>query len=273
MATLSDLVKTLSWTTSIPEATVFAYGRFAREAGLISQTGRGKGAAKMTHRDAANLLVAVGGTAVTREAGDAITRYRKMRGSIYAFRIEAKILHWLAPLGVKRSQPDETLRAGFGETLEFLIEQAQSGSLHRFLLSIPSVTLVDEFAPSAPEILLGAKVEKILKKAEDGTVQRRPAEMHIEFDRSTPMARIRIQRRWGVPEIVAELDFHPSNRERARWSRPLDMSIVARVSAATLAALGLTVRDSELPTDLTFPIDLGSLTPDIDNERQQRGRS
>jgi hypothetical protein len=65
MATLSDLVTTLSWATSIPEATVFAYGRFAREAGFISQSGRGKGAAKMALTDAANLLIAIGGTAIS----------------------------------------------------------------------------------------------------------------------------------------------------------------------------------------------------------------
>ena len=35
MAGLSDLVSTLSRVAGVPEATVFAYGRFAREANLI----------------------------------------------------------------------------------------------------------------------------------------------------------------------------------------------------------------------------------------------
>ena len=85
MATLSELVEGLAYVTRIPEATVFAYGRFAREAGAINQKGRGRAAAEMSATDAANLLIAVGGTAVTREAGDAVRRYRPMRGSIYDF--------------------------------------------------------------------------------------------------------------------------------------------------------------------------------------------
>ena len=61
MATLSNLVSALAQVTGLPEATVFAYGRFAREAGLISQAGRGLGGAQMTATDATNLLFAVCG--------------------------------------------------------------------------------------------------------------------------------------------------------------------------------------------------------------------
>src|SRR5262244_3366259 len=82
MANLSELVSGLSVVTGVPEATVFAYGRFAREAGLIAQRGRGRGAATMGPEDAANLVIAVGGTAVTREGGEAINIYRPMRGLI-----------------------------------------------------------------------------------------------------------------------------------------------------------------------------------------------
>jgi hypothetical protein len=275
MATLSDLITTLSWTTSIPEATVFAYGRFAREAGLISQGGRGKGAATMTVRDAANLLIAVGGTAVTRDAGTAIKRFRPMRGTIYAFRLGQKAVDWLAPLGIRRSEPDKTLRAGLGKTLEFLIEQTQSGGLQRFLSSIPSVTLIDTDVPSMPEILLTARVEEILRKAKSGTVEKRPAVLQIEFDRSTPMARVRIARWWGVPEIVAEINFYPSDvaRARTRFSRPLDLNVIARVSAATLAALGLSLRDIALPADLGFPLDLESLTAGAPDQKTELARS
>jgi hypothetical protein len=185
MATLSDLVKTLSGVTSIPEATIFAYRRFAREAGFISQGVRGKGAATMSFRDAANLLIAVAGTAVTREAGITIERFRQMKGTVYAFNLECKVINWLAPLGIKNTEPDVTIRKSFGETLEFLIEQAHGG-LHRFLSSIPSVTLADNHGPSQPEVLLSARVDEILKKAAKGTVEKIPAVMKIEFDRSTP---------------------------------------------------------------------------------------
>jgi hypothetical protein len=52
--------------------------------------------------------------------------------------------------------------------------------------------------------------EEILRKA-SGTVEKRPAVLQIEFDRSTPVARVRIARWWGVPEIVAEIAFREAD--------------------------------------------------------------
>ena len=78
MASLSDLVESLSRVSGVAEATVFAYGRFAREADAIAQKGRGRGAASMTAKDAANLLIAIGGTPITREAGQAVKTFRPL---------------------------------------------------------------------------------------------------------------------------------------------------------------------------------------------------
>jgi hypothetical protein len=261
MATLQDLVTVLSWATAVPEATVFAYGRFAREAGLISQGGRGRGGARMTVRDAANLVIALGGTATTREAGATINRFRPMHGTIYAFRLETRVLDWLSPLGVQKKGPDETLSARFGKFLEFLLQEAGSGRLHAFLSSIPSLTLPDEYSPSSSEILLSSKVEEILQRAKNGTVEPRDAVLYIEFDRSTPMARIRLERWWGVPETVMEIDFHPSRASVTRFSRPMDFFLTARFSAATLAALAITLSDREIPQNLSYPLAVGDLSP------------
>jgi len=80
LATLSELVSQIAELTDIPKATIFAYGRFAREGGLISQKGRGRGGASMTATDVANFLIALGGTSVTREAANAIALFRRMVG-------------------------------------------------------------------------------------------------------------------------------------------------------------------------------------------------
>jgi hypothetical protein len=260
MATLQDLVTTLSWATAVPAATVFAYGRFAREAGLISQGGRGLGGARMNVRDAANLVIALGGSAITREAGATVNRFRQMQGTIYAFRLETRIMDWLSPLGVQKKSPDDVLSARFGKVLEFLIEEAGSGRLHAFLSSIPSVTLPDENSPSSSEILLSSKVEQILRRAKKGTVEDRPAVLHIEFERSTPMARIRLERWWGVPETVMEIDFYPGRAAVTKLSRPMDLFVTARFSAVTLRALAITLADREIPQSLSYPVALSDLS-------------
>src|SRR5215471_16707790 len=101
MATLSDLVTALAGVTGLPESMVFAYGRFARQAGLISQKGRGRSAAAMTLTDAVNLLIAVAATGVTREAGSAVESFRSLKqGRLYdlAGGLSTALLRWLEPL-------------------------------------------------------------------------------------------------------------------------------------------------------------------------------
>jgi hypothetical protein len=80
MATLNDLVSEIADQTNFSKAAVFGFGRFAREAGLIKQGGRGKGGARIAEQDAANLLIAIGGASITREAPEAIRLFRPMHG-------------------------------------------------------------------------------------------------------------------------------------------------------------------------------------------------
>jgi hypothetical protein len=146
MATLSDLVSALSNVTGLPEATVFAYGRFAREAGLIAQKGRGRGAAIMQASDAANLLIGVGGTDVTREAALAIRSYRPMKGVVFRDHqrgLVREFAEWWKPLGFEprgesSGEPQKCVfKCDFGRLLEFLILEAGLGNLTRFLLALP----------------------------------------------------------------------------------------------------------------------------------------
>src|SRR5262249_31320481 len=59
MATPGQLVQAMADALGISKATVFQYDRVLSEHGLRSKRGRGTSAAKVTSRDAANLLTAI----------------------------------------------------------------------------------------------------------------------------------------------------------------------------------------------------------------------
>ena len=65
MALISDLVTELSVMSGIPEPSIAVVARRLREDGLLSQKGRGRGAAQATPLDAARLCIAlmIGGKA------------------------------------------------------------------------------------------------------------------------------------------------------------------------------------------------------------------
>lgn len=77
MARLSDLVSVLAKTLNVDEATVALIARYLREAGLISQKGRGRGAAHMTPRDAANLLIGVMASSATKGGPESVRLVRE----------------------------------------------------------------------------------------------------------------------------------------------------------------------------------------------------
>jgi hypothetical protein len=137
MATLSQLVSTLANVMGLPEATVFAYGRFAREAGYISQAGRGRGGAQMTAVDAANLIIALSGTSVTREAGKAIETFMALQGWLKfpTERLLEPIERWIDKYRCVTKQNDEYFM--FGPFMDFLIAESASGDLEWMLRSIP----------------------------------------------------------------------------------------------------------------------------------------
>src|SRR5262249_25726405 len=144
-------VTAISGVTGLPEATVFAYGRFARQAGFISQSGRGHSAASMSLTDATNLLIAIGATGVTREAGTAIERFRQLRGGrLYDFsegHATVAMLKWLSPLGIRAGEPGKgafDLKADFGRFLEFLVTETLNGGLAAIFQKIPVAEIPGE---------------------------------------------------------------------------------------------------------------------------------
>src|SRR5581483_11014708 len=67
-ALASELVEVLADATGVERATLTRYARFAREGGLLAQSGRGKSAARMRPRDAVNLLICTLANGIAQEA-------------------------------------------------------------------------------------------------------------------------------------------------------------------------------------------------------------
>ena len=78
MAWASELVAVIAETTGLEHVSVTRYARFAREGGLLSQSGRGKSAARMRPSDAANLLACVLVNGVAQEAPAQIRSVHEM---------------------------------------------------------------------------------------------------------------------------------------------------------------------------------------------------
>jgi hypothetical protein len=139
MATLSYLVSVLAHVTGLPEATVFAYGRFAREAGLISQTGRGLGGAQMTATDATNLLFAVCGSRVTRDAEKAIAALRPLPGEIteYSQRtLPAEIKDWTDRFTTFALEQTGEVQLRLGPFVDYLISDVCRGKFEALIRSL-----------------------------------------------------------------------------------------------------------------------------------------
>lgn len=114
VATLEQLVETIADREGLGLQRVRAVARVARQAGLIATLGRGMSAAKMTPRDAANLLIAVNVAGTARTAPKIVDRYRRLRTT------------------------SSTRSVYFGIELEKLIAAAGTGTIADFVSSLLS---------------------------------------------------------------------------------------------------------------------------------------
>lgn len=134
MALLSELVQVIAKREGLEEVSVGIFARHAREAGLISQGGRGRSAAKMSIRDAANLLIAVNGCALAKEVAERVPLIRDL-----PVRTRSRTL--VSKLGRQT--------ATFGEDFEAIIELMANDDRFR----MPGDTFVRFFKPfSAVEV-------------------------------------------------------------------------------------------------------------------------
>ncbi len=114
MTRLPQLIDQVSKTSGRDRASVEHCARAIREAGFITTTKRGVGAASMTARDAANLIIAANAAESTKEALQAVPQFRSLK-------------KWYSTAETKTFEDVfARLKAAptFGEALEELIESA-----------------------------------------------------------------------------------------------------------------------------------------------------
>lgn len=275
MATLSDLVTVVSGATGLPEATVFAYGRFARQAGLINQKGRGRSAAEMSVTDASNLLIAIAGTGVTKEAGTAIKTFRALRNG-RAYHLSWTLvsgfpmMNWLADnLGIAPEDEPGThgfkIRSDFGQFFDFLLTSILNGAIAKIFANMPSAEIPDDLwsvwqrekSPNLKKsmdelIKLGfAKVRPVtdLKFGDDISLE-------IKVSQLVPAVEIEFLRTWdNAPEVVHLIRFGPERGAQAR--APHDMRLIATLTQHSLAAAAMVLTNKFKPKFLATlkPVD------------------
>ncbi len=75
MALLSTLVERIADVEGMDKAQASGIARYLREAGYISQAGRGRGAAHMTARDAAHLLIGLNASKTAKDSPEELKYY------------------------------------------------------------------------------------------------------------------------------------------------------------------------------------------------------
>jgi len=267
MAILRELVEVLARTTGVPESTVFAFGRFAREAGLISQKGRGRAAAEMSTTDAANLFIALGATAITREAPLAARKFGSLQGFTYTSpgdSLREYCLAWLKPVVLKRvadgrSDGEKIQKIhlkDFGSFVQFLLEDSVSGRLTKFLRGIP---VVDERSRDVVRISRersGRSLVSLLKegattKPEDQVVIGTEHDVWFTFvfSRVDPVVSFNVKTFHVREEELFTVDFfdprydYPDPYER-------DLRVEATLTQTSIQALGSTLRGLKIPSKL-----------------------
>lgn len=267
MATLSNLVEAVAGVTGLPAATVFAYGRFARQAGLIGQSGRGRSAAEMSIEDAANLLIAVGGTGVTREAGSAVETFRNLKnGRFYDFQGAAFLtagISFLASHGVRPDSSPGTrgvrIQGDFGKFFQFLISSTLTGQLADLFRDIPAAEIPSDLWAQwiseknnphrhkrledlIKEGLITPHHPKSLKFGEHINVE-------VRFNRLVPSVEIEFLRDWDGPQVMGVVTFGPDRGGKSKGAHRLQ--ITASFTQHTLAAAALVVDNMVSPSAVT----------------------
>jgi len=132
----TQLSECIARATGVPEATVLLHMRNVREAGILTQGGRGRSAARMTTRDAANLLIAVAGASAVKDS--------------------VVPIHRQAQTWVREGTWEETLAVPellalpadhrFADAVVALLNSAASGSLEALAIEIQGspVDLIDD---------------------------------------------------------------------------------------------------------------------------------
>jgi hypothetical protein len=258
MAILRELVEVLARITGVPESTVFAFGRFTREAGLISQKGRGRAAAEMSTLDAANLFIALGATDVTREAPLAVRKFSSLQGFTVGFPGSPlwEYFHaWLKPVILKtEANGGDVYLKDFGSFVQFLLEDSVSGRLTRFLRGIPvlderSRTRLlleehEEFGRSLVHFLRKGATMKPTDQVVVGTEE--DVWFTFVFKRANPFVYFDIKTRHVGEEDLFTVVFRDPDGQGVER----DLQVEATLTQTSIQALGSTLRGFKIPSKL-----------------------
>jgi hypothetical protein len=119
MASSTQLSECVAQQLGLPEATVALHMRNIREAGLISQGGRGRSSARMTATDAAHLLLASVGSLNPKDSVEAVRKYAGIK--------RLRDANWGLGLVPKLDQLHK--RHTFAEALAALIESGTANDI------------------------------------------------------------------------------------------------------------------------------------------------
>ena len=168
MAGPPDLLKVVADAVGIPVPTLVVYDRALLEAGLRSKHGRGRAAANVTPRDAANLLIAIMASPMVKDSVQSVERYaatvpQQKFGDGGGF--DALGIRELTAL-----KPNSS----FLDALEALIAAVGSGSL-REALALPKTDAKRPLLDVAPLITVMATTPATIGEIRLGGVRRKTA--------------------------------------------------------------------------------------------------
>ncbi|WP_265441739.1 hypothetical protein [Bradyrhizobium sp. SEMIA] len=250
--------------TGLPAATVFAYGRFARQAGVIGQSGRGRSAAEMNIGDAANLLMAIAGTAVTREAGAAVETFRNLKnGRFYDFQGAEFLtagINFLAGYSVRPDTSPGTrgvrIPGNFGNFFEFLIKSTLTGQLADLFRHIPAAEIPNDlWAQWINEKDNPHRHKRMEDLIREGLITPHQPEtlkfgehisVEVRFNRLVPSVEIEFLRDWDGPQVMGVVTFGPDRGGKAKGAHRLQLT--AGFTQHTLAAVALVVDNMASPS-------------------------
>jgi hypothetical protein len=280
MTTLSTLVSVFARVTGVPEATVFAYGRFAREAGLISQGGRGLGGAQMTVTDATNLLFAVCGTRITRDAGKSIVALRSLPGEIvdssYS-RIPKEFKSFIDSLKTVVAKKNSDGRFRLGDFVDYLINEVRSGEFESIIRSliiydVPPITKYPDPVFEEAVETFSRNREQLPIKTSESIDRYEDIRMLLEFSSTLNRASFRIDYNQFFGDDTVDIRF-----ERIVSPRPGgDLSTESYVSQRTIFALGDALKHSVAGDGCDLSNDSNRLRDDVRDlttNRRQRNRA
>ena len=220
IAKLSTLISICANVVGLRDRTVAIYARYLREGRLISTGGRGPGGADMTPRDCANLLIAIMGTNLVKDAAKAVPKYRPLVADRQQWRLPDMPLPALTRLPEFHQ---------FGAALEALITAAMDGSLESAL-------------------------EAASKKYEKVQISFPPI-IEVTVRGPVPVANISVRaHEWGEEHTYAQphpwlRTDKPPKRAIKRWEKKLersgpwgDLDQIRLVSTQTIQTLGQLLR-------------------------------